>query len=144
MWMWILGAVALAGGPQIAVSGPGEVRLSAPENPVFVAACRGVQWELFNPNSNDFEPTMVPACEETKPAHQIDANGQLFSLTARLPPLPDVGFHVVRPIVVYGEKCRENVPFSMAGCESVATVFGPQIAVRNRGTAVPVASSKMP
>ena len=88
MWMWTLGALALAGEPHIAVSGPGEVLISASDNPVFIAPCRGVQWELFNPDTNDFEPAVLPACEETKPAHQIDTNGQLFSLTAMLPPIP--------------------------------------------------------
>ena len=52
MWFWLLGAVAWGGGVEIAVSGPGEVRVSATEGPVYVAACRGVQWELFNTNTN--------------------------------------------------------------------------------------------
>ena len=142
--MWIVGSLAMASGPQIAVSGPGEVRVSASDDPIFVAACRGVQWELFNPNTNDFEPAMVSPCEETKPALRIDKTGQLFPLTAMLPPLPSVGFHVVRPVVVYGEKCREKLPFALAGCVGVAAVFGPQMTVRNQGAALPVAVSKEP
>ena len=144
MWMWIVGSVAMGNGPQIVVSGPDEVRVSALDDPIFVASCRGVQWELFNPNTKNFEPAMVPACKETQPAHRIDKTGQLFPLTAMLPPVPEVGFHVVRPIVVYGEKCRENVPFSMAECHNLEVVSGPQMAVRNQGSAKPISVSEEP
>ena len=142
MWALFLGSVAWAGGLEIAVSGPGEVHVRAQSEPVHIAACRGVQWELFDPKTKVFEPAMTQTCEGLKTAFLIDQNGRSFQLDAILPPLPDVGFHVVRSVVVFGSKCNDNVPFPMAECERLDAAHGPQMVVRNRGAAVPKVASK--
>ena len=142
MWVWLLGSFVWAGGLEIAVGEAGEVHITAPSEPVHIASCRGVQWELFNPETKVFEPAMTPACEGLKPAFRIDQKGRTFRLDAMLPPLPDVGFHVVRPVVVFGSKCTDNVPFPLADCGDLSSVSGPQMSVRHRGAAVPISSSK--
>ena len=141
MGLWLLTSFALAGNVEIAVSNGGEVKVQAAEEPVYVASCRGILWEIFNVETSVFEPTVAPPCEGMKSAIRIDQEGQTFQLDAVLPPLPDVGFHVVRPVVVYGLKCREKAPFSLSGCAEIKAETGPQVAVRTRGSVIEVAPS---
>ena len=134
MVLWLMTSVALAGSVEIAMSSGGELTVSATEEPVYIPSCRGVIWDLFNPESGVFEPAVVPACDEMKPAIRIDKDGHQFEMDASLPPLPKVGFHVVRPVVVYGVKCAEKLPFPLSKCAEVRTQKGPQTVVRSRGS----------
>ena len=142
MTLWVLMSIALAGGVEIAVSNGGELKVTAAQESVYVPSCRGIIWDLFNPETGVFEPAVVPACNEMKPAIRIDKEGHLFQLTAALPPLPDVGFHVVRPVVVYGLKCNDNAPFPLSECAEVKTQKGPQAVIRSRGAAAEIAPSE--
>ena len=47
MWVWMLGSMAWASGVEIVVGGPGEVVVRASTDPVHIASCRGVLWELL-------------------------------------------------------------------------------------------------
>ena len=141
MVLWMVMSIALAGNVKIAVGNGGEVKVTAAEGSVYVPSCRGVLWDLFNPETRLFEPALVPACEGMKPAIRIDEEGHRFPLNAALPPLPDVGFHVVRPVVVYGLKCSENAPFPLSGCAEVKAETGPQTVVRTRGAVVEISPS---
>lgn len=138
MWVLIWASLSMAQTIEIVVGGPGSVKVRATEQPVHVASCRGVLWDLFDPINMVFEPASAPVCGGMEPAHRIDEKGRSFQLDAALPALPDVGFHVVRPVVVYGVKCRDNAPFSLAGCAEIKSIRGPQMVVRNRGSAVPI------
>ena len=143
MWLLMWVSISFAHGVEIAVSGPGEVLVKAADEPVHVASCRGVVWDLFDPRTKVFEPASAPACEGMKSAIRIDEAGISFQIDAILPPLPSVGFHVVRPVVIYGGKCREKAVFSLAGCASIKTIKGPQMVVRSRGLAVPIVQSAL-
>ena len=138
MWVWFLAMVAVAADVEIAVGGPGEVRVSAASGSVHVPACRGVMWDLFNPETSEFEPAQAPVCSGIKNAIRIDATGRSFFVDVVLPALPDVGFHIVRPAVVFGTKCADKAPFALASCADVHVVRGPQMVIRNRGAAVPL------
>ena len=138
MVLWLLMSIARAGTVEIAASNGGEVMIRAAEESVHVPSCRGVNWDLFNPEIGVFEPAVVPPCEEMKPAILIDKDGRRFQMNATLPPLPKVGFHVVRPVVVYGVKCNEKVPFPLSRCAEIRTKKGPQMVVRSRGSAVEI------
>ena len=140
MWLMIFSTVVAAQSVEIAVSGPGEITVSALHGSVFVPACRGVSWHRFDPESAAFEPTPAPACGPLTPALKIDSAGQTFTVDVPLPPLPDVGFHMLRPTVVVGMKCKEETPFPLAACSGVESVKGPQVLVRGRGSAVPISS----
>lgn len=144
MWIWFLGATALAADVEIAVSGPGEVHVRSTSDVVHVPACRGVLWDRFNPTSGEFEPTSAPVCSGIKDAIRIDIDGRKFHLDVALPTLPDVGFHVVRPAVVYGLKCAGKAPFPLSACRDINVVRGPQMIVRNRGAAVVLEPLKTP
>jgi hypothetical protein len=137
MLVWILSVAALAGEPvavEIAVSGPGEVRVRALEGDIFVPACRGVSWSIFNRDSGRFEATLASVSEPLMSAIKIDKGGHLFTIDVALPPLPGVGFHILRPTLVYGLKCLDETPFPLAQCGQISAVDGPQLVVRNRGT----------
>jgi hypothetical protein len=142
MWIWFWGLVAVAADVEIAVGGPGEVRVRSTSGVVYVPACRGVLWEHFNPVSREFEPAQGPVCSGMKDAIRVDANGRSFSVDVALPALPDVGFHIVRPAVVYGLKCAEKAPFPLAQCGDIQVVRGSPMVLRSRGAAVPVEPSE--
>ena len=135
MWMLIGVSVALASGVEIVVSRPGAVLVKARSGVVHVPSCRGVSWFLFNPDSGEFEATAASACGPLSPAIRIDEEGREFSVDVPLPALPAVGFHVVRPTVVFGEKCADQTPFPLAKCASLGSMDGPQFVVRNQGSA---------
>ncbi len=136
MWVLMLSLSVLAQGVEIAVSKPGVVRLSAVDGAVFVPACRGVTWAVFSAESGRFEPTAPPACGPSQPALRIEQKGVDFELDVPLGPLPDVGFHILQPTVVYAEKCRDKLPFYLSECGPLKAVKGPQMVVRSRGQAV--------
>ena len=141
MVLWMMTSIALAGNVEIVVRNGGEVKVTAVKEAVYVPSCRGVLWDLFNPETRKFEPATVPACEGMKPAIRIDEEGHHFQLEAALPPLPDVGFHVVRPVVVYGLKCRGKVPFQLSECADIRTETGPQAVIRTRGSVAEISPS---
>lgn len=135
MWMWIGVSVALASEVKIVRSSPDSVLVKAESGVVHVPACRGVSWLLFNSDSGKFESTAAPACGAMAPAIRIDEKGQEFTVDVPLPVLPSVGFHILRPTVVFGEKCTDQVPFSLARCTDIQSVSGPQLVIRNQGAA---------
>ena len=142
--MWVVLMALNAGAADIeidVVQGDGVV-VKTVDGAVHIPSCRGVTWSLFDPSTGDFRPAHAPGCGSLEPAIRVDAAGHAFPVDAQLPPLPDVGFHVLRPTVVYGLKCKDETPFPMASCASVESVDGPQILVRDRGAAVPVATEK--
>ena len=141
MMLWMVTSIALAGKVEIVVGNGGEVNVSASDKPVYVPACRGILWDLFNPETRLFEPAVVPACDGMKPAIRVDEEGHRFQLNASLPPFPKVGFHVVRPVVVYGLKCAENLPFPLSDCAEIKAEKGPQMVVRTRGSVVEISPS---
>jgi hypothetical protein len=136
MWIWFWGVMALAADVEIVVGGPGEVHVRSTSGSVHVPACRGVLWDRFNPSSGVFEPAQAPVCPGIKDAIRVDEKGRSFAIDVALPVLPDVGFHIVRPVIVYGSECSDKAPFPLAGCGGVQVVRGPQMVVRNRGAAV--------
>ena len=138
MWLLIFSTLAAAEDPEIVVSGPSEITVTASAGPLFIPACRGVSWARFDPATESFEPTPAPVCGPLSPAIKVGTEGHTFKVDVPLPPLPDVGFHVLRPTIVVGKKCKEKAPFPVAGCVGVRAVSGPQLMVRDRGTAVPV------
>ena len=138
MWFLFFSALAAAEGVEIAVSGPSEITVTAPQGAVFVPACRGVSWARFDPSTATFEPTPAPPCGPLSPAVKVEAEGHKFKVDVPLPPLPDVGFHMLRPTIVIGRKCKDKLPFPVAECASVQAIDGPQVMVRDRGTAVPI------
>jgi hypothetical protein len=111
---------------------------------VYVPACRGVSWSRFNDASGQFEPTNAEGCGPLSPAVKVGVEGREFAVDVPLPPLPEVGFHVLRPTVVYGVKCTNERPFPLASCERVESIDGPQFVVRNRGTATVIEPAKKP
>jgi len=135
MWMWIGVSVALASEVEIVRSSPDSVLVKAASGVVHVPACRGVSWFLFNSDSGKFEATAASACGAMAPAIRIDEKGQEFAIDVSLPALPSVGFHILRPTVVFGEKCTEQVPFSLAKCADMRSIDGPHLVIRNQGTA---------
>jgi len=135
MWMLIGMSVALASGVEIAMSGPDAVLVKATSGVVHVPACRGVSWSIFSPDTGKFEATAAPSCGPLSPAIRIDEDGREFLVDVPLPPLPSVGFHILRPTVVFGEKCANEVPFPLAKCARMESVDGPQFVVRNQGVA---------
>ena len=138
MWFLVFSTLAAADGVEIVVSAPGEITVTAKHDVVFVPACRGVSWDLFDPSSETFEPTPAPPCGPLGPAVKVDGEGQRFTVDVPLPPLPSVGFHMLRPTVVVGRKCKDEAAFPVAECVDVRAVKGPQVMVRDRGTAVPI------
>lgn len=138
MWFLIFSTLAAADEIKIVVSGPSEITVTAPQAALFVPACRGVSWVRFEPSTESFEPTPAPACGPLSPAIKVGPQGHVFTVDVPLPPVPDVGFHMLKPTITVGEKCEEERPFPVAGCVAVRAVEGPQVMVRDRGTAVPV------
>ena len=137
MWFLIFSTMAAAEGVEIVVSGPCEITVTAEQDPVFVPACRGVSWVRFDPSSESYKPTPAPPCGPLSPAIKVGAEGRSFKVDVPLPPLPDVGFHMLRPTVVVGEKCKDETPFPVASCVNDRAVEGTQVVVRDSGTAVP-------
>jgi hypothetical protein len=138
MWIWIVGMVAIAGQStpvKIVVSGPNEVSVVSTLESVFVPACRGLTWMLFDADSAQFLPTAPKACGALAPAMKVGSQGLKFQVDVALPALPKVGFHLLRPRVVIGLKCKEKAPFPLAECGDIKVVYGPQIMVRNLGAA---------
>ena len=135
MWMLVGISVALASGVEIVMSGPDTVLVKAASGVVHVPSCRGVSWFLFNADTGKFEATAASACGPLAPAIRLDEDGREFLVDVPLPVLPFVGFHVLRPTVVYGEKCTDKVPFPLAKCARLASADGPQFIVRNQGSA---------
>jgi len=135
LWIWI--AVAFAGSVEIGVERPGVVRVKAAEGTVHMPTCRGMNWEWFDQEQGQF--VLVPGgpCGPMGPAVEISAEGRLFSVDVRLPPLPESGFHIVRPSVVVGHNCVGETPFPVARCEKIETVHGPQMTLRHRGRNAP-------
>lgn len=136
MWVILMTLAAVASDIEIEVGGGDGVIVKATSQPVFVPACRGVSWARFNDATGRFETTNAETCGALSNAIKVGPEGQTFTVDVPLPPLPKVGFHLVRPTVVYGLKCKEEAPFPLAGCERIGSVDGPQIAVRSRGSAV--------
>jgi hypothetical protein len=131
LWLWF--GAALAGAVEIGVERPGVVRVRSTGAPVHVPACRGINWERFDTQKGRFVPVPGAPCGPLEPALRIDGEGRLFSLDVRLPPLPKTGFHVVRAVVVVGQKCVGETPFPVAKCTDLETLEGPQMIVRHRG-----------
>ena len=142
MWVFIWSLSSWAQGVQFAVSKPGVVHVSAPIEGVFVPACRGVSWALFDVETERFEPTAPTACGPAESAIAIDKAGVEFELDVPLPPLPEVGFHILQPTVIVGRKCRTEAPFYLAGCKDLQAVKGPQMLIRSRGPAALSVQSK--
>jgi hypothetical protein len=126
-------ATALASDLEIAVGRPGEVHLKAASGIVHVPACRGVTWDRFDDEKGVFVAVPGETCHALSNAIKIDSDGHSFSVNVRLPPLPETGFHMVRPVVVYGLKCKDEAPFPLASCGDFGVVKGPQFVLRNRG-----------
>lgn len=141
MLVIILTMMAVAQDVTIAASGPGKVRVKATAEPVFVPACRGVSWSVFDADSGQFEGTAPSACGPLSVAVKVGPEGHEFTLDAALPRLPDVGFYVVIPSIVYGKKCKEETPFPLASCAQTETIKGPQMVVRPRDEAAAVSDS---
>jgi len=144
MWILFWGFTVMAGDVEIAVSGPGEVLARATGEAVHIPACRGVLWDRFNQETGEFELAQAPVCAGMKDAIRVDDKGRKFAVDAALPALPDVGFHILRPVVVYGTKCAEKAPFPLSKCGDIHVVRGPQMVVRNRGAAVPLETPETP
>jgi len=142
MWVILMTLVAAASDIEIAVGDGDEVVVKATSQPVFVPACRGVSWARFNDTTGQFEATNAEACGALSNAIKVGSDGHAFTVDVPLPPLPEVGFHLLRPTVVYGVKCKEESPFPLSGCERVGSMDGPQIAVRSRGSAVSETAAK--
>ncbi len=138
MWLLLWCLQAGAADVKIDVGQADSVVVKALGAIVFVPACRGVTWSRFDAEAGKFEPTFATGCGPLTNAIRVDAAGVEFEVDMPLPPLPDVGFHLLRPTVVYGLKCKDETPFPLAKCESIESVDGPQILVRNRGAGVPV------
>jgi hypothetical protein len=126
-------ATALAADLEFAVSSPGEVHLKAAADVVHVPACRGVTWDRFDDEKGVFVAVPGETCHALADAIKIDSEGHSFVVNVRLPPLPKEGFHVVRPVVVYGLKCKDETPFPLSACDDFGVVKGPQLILRNRG-----------
>ena len=137
-------ATALASDLEIAVSSPGEVHLKAVGGAVHVPACRGVTWDRFDDEKGEFVAVPGETCHGLANAIKIDSEGHSFMINVRLPPLPEEGFHVVRPVVVYGMKCKDEAPFPLSACGDFGVVKGPQLVLRNRGLGSTQNTSKSP
>ena len=142
MWLVIMALNAGAADIEIDVVQGDGVVVKALDGAVHIPSCRGVTWSLFDATNGEFRPAHAPGCGSLEPAIRVDTSGRSFPVDAQLPPLPDVGFHVLRPTVVYGLKCKDKAPFPVASCAAIESVDGPQILVRDRGAAVPVATEK--
>jgi hypothetical protein len=129
----LLVSMALASELQIAVGRPGEVHLAASGQVVHVPTCRGLTWDLFDTEKGIFVPVAGVPCQAMSDAIKIDSVGRTFTVNVRLPPLPKSGFHIVRPVVAYGLKCKDETPFPLASCSKLGVERGPQMVLRNRG-----------
>ena len=142
MWVVWMALNAAAADIEIEVMQGDGVVVKAVSGVVHIPSCRGVTWSLFDAVTGDFRPAHSPGCGSLESAIRVDDAGHSFPVDAQLPPLPDVGFHVLRPTVVYGLKCKDKAPFPIASCAVIESVDGPQFLVRNRGAAVPVTTEK--
>jgi len=133
MCLFTLMSIALAGTVVIEVEGSDAVRVRAASGSVHLPACRGVMWERFVSENEGFEAISGPTCGRAEPALKVGQDGHLFPFDGVLPPPPETGLFVVRPVVVVGEKCRENQPFWLAGCAVVRREFGPNLVIRPGG-----------
>ena len=122
-----MSALAWADPVIIEAESPGVVRVRASETSVFMPACGGVNWELFDEKLGKFVPLPSPACGPLKPAVYVGKNGIQATLQA---PLPGRGLHVVRSVVTIARKCTENKPFPLAECVGLSHHFGPNQVVR--------------
>lgn len=102
-----------------------EISVRAVGSPVAVPACRGVGWERFDDATGGYVPLPGPACGPQAPALWLDGQGTTFSYTPTTS-----GFQVLRPVVVYGVGCRQGLPFSLADCDAVEALAGPNAPVR--------------
>lgn len=135
MWLFFVALNAWAADIEFGVGEGNAVLVKATGEAVYVPACRGVSWSRFNGETGAYEPTNADGCGPLSSAIRVGSEGLEFKVDVPLPPVPAVGFHVLRPTVVYGLKCMEETPFPLASCERVETVDGPQVLVRGRGTA---------
>ena len=144
MWMVLMSFAASAADIQIGVGDGETVVVKATGAAVYVPSCRGVSWSRFNDATGQFEPTNADGCGPLSSAVKVGTEGREFTVDVPLPPLPAVGFHVLRPTVVYGVKCSEERPFPLAKCERIESVDGPQFVVRSRGSATVVTPPEKP
>ena len=142
MWVVWVALNAVAADIEIDVVQGDGVVVKALDGVVHIPSCRGVTWSLFDAETGNFQPAHAPGCGALDSAIRVDAAGHSFPIDAQLPPLPNVGFHVLRPTVVYGLKCKDETPFPISRCATVESIDGPQILVRNRGAAVQIANEK--
>lgn len=93
---------------------------------VFVPACRGVVWEVFDSSSKAYGPLPGPVCKDSG-LLAVPEDGLEVLAPAELSPGT-----MVRPVVVLGLGCKEGLPAELADCESLVSVEGRQVTVRGK------------
>lgn len=131
MWLWVYCSIALATTVSVEAMGSSGVRVRTTGGVVHVPACRGVSWEWFDSKKGAFEAISGPPCGATSPAIVIDLGGVEFPMDGMLSHSGVSGaVSVVRAVVVVGEKCSTNLPFSFSDCGVVRREYGPNLVVR--------------
>jgi hypothetical protein len=134
MWPWVYCSIALATTVSVEVMDSNGVRVRSAAGLVHVPACRGVSWEQFNPLKGAFEAVSGPPCGPDSAAIEIDSDGAEFPMDGMLSHSGvSEAVTVVRAVVVIGEKCRKNLPFSFSNCAVVRREYGPNLVIRTGG-----------
>ena len=131
LWL-LLSSLAWADPVMIEAEGPGVVRVRAAEGVVYMPACGGVSWERFDPEAKVFLPIPGLPCGPLSAVLKVGPDGVEATLKAVLPPALEGGVHVVRAVVLFARKCKDNKPFPLAGCEGLSHYFGPNQVVHGK------------
>ncbi|MEL6345003.1 MAG: hypothetical protein AAFV53_17930 [Myxococcota bacterium] len=116
---------ALAQPPPATFAVDGEaVTLQSTTLPVHIPACRGLIWELRDPDTGRYRPFATAACPPSQPAVLIDRQGLRFEPPADIPRPGQA-----RVTALIGVGCRPDRPFPIAGCRSVVSVFSEPISL---------------
>ncbi len=132
MWPWVYCSIALAATVTVEAIDSNGVRVRSAAGEVHVPACRGVSWEQFNSQKGAFEAVSGPSCGPDSAAIVIDSDGAEFPMDGILThtAVPKA-VSVVRAVVVFGEKCSKDLPFSFSGCARIRREYGPNLVVRS-------------
>ncbi len=133
MWLLALVSIAYATTLEIEVEGADSVRVRAKGEPAHIPVCRGVSWEVFDEEKAAFQALSGPPCGPSAPAVEVGVDGLLYTFDATLAGAQSGRVSVVRAVVVYGEKCSFNKPFSLSQCADIRRVYGPNIVIHPSG-----------
>ena len=97
---------------ELQLSNPPAVQIqSMGQLSIWLPACRGVMWERFNSNTEQFEWLALGPCEDSTLPERIDSAGK--SVAA---PVGVQSGDRLRVTVVVGVECKPDRPMEIAQC----------------------------